>query len=194
MWLMNFLGNFFESLPMTSHRFRVHFRFCIDDFLKYAPTYSSESLKSMWREILSEKLIITQLASIFPPFIEEEFSSHYLQKPAIDTYFEPGEFNLHSRVPISLKTAITHKLNISVHMLIWTFLLVFLCGTWAHNLYTTFRYILYKKNRALTRKQPGTQRCGSSYTEGTCERNTLLFFLACTCPCLMNAAHTVIIV
>jgi hypothetical protein len=40
-------------------------------------------------------------------------------------------------------SALIHKLNVSRHILIWTFFLVFLCGIRAQNLSATFSYTLY---------------------------------------------------
>jgi hypothetical protein len=42
-------------------------------------------------------------------------------------------------------SAITHKLNVSGHMLMWTFFLVLVCGTRAQSLSTPFIYTLYIK-------------------------------------------------
>jgi hypothetical protein len=39
---------------------------------------------------------------------------------------------------------VTHKLNVSGHMLIWTFFLVLVCGTRAQNLSAPFSYTLHK--------------------------------------------------
>jgi hypothetical protein len=43
----------------------------------------------------------------------------------------------------SIFSAITHKLNVSGHMLIWTFFLVLVCGTRAQNLSAPFSYTIY---------------------------------------------------
>jgi hypothetical protein len=43
----------------------------------------------------------------------------------------------------SILSAITHKLNVSGHMLIWTFSLVLVSGTYAQNLSTPFSYTLH---------------------------------------------------
>jgi hypothetical protein len=40
-------------------------------------------------------------------------------------------------------SAISHKLNVSGYMAIWTFFLVFTSGTCAQNLFATFSYTLY---------------------------------------------------
>jgi hypothetical protein len=42
-------------------------------------------------------------------------------------------------------SAITHKLNVSGHMLIWTFVLVLVCGTRAQSLSAPFCRTLYKE-------------------------------------------------
>jgi hypothetical protein len=43
----------------------------------------------------------------------------------------------------SVPSAVTHMLNVSGHVLIWTFFLVLLCGTLAQVLSTPFNYTLY---------------------------------------------------
>jgi hypothetical protein len=43
----------------------------------------------------------------------------------------------------SILSAITHKLKVSGHILIWTFLFS-ICGTRAQNLFAPFSYTLYK--------------------------------------------------
>jgi hypothetical protein len=95
--------------------------------------------------------------------------------------------------PISLRTAVTHKLTDSVQVFIWIFLLVLVCGTSPHDLYAPFRYILYKNDIALTWKRLRTQRCDSSCTVGVCERNTFLVLVAYTCLSLVTAALNLIL-
>jgi hypothetical protein len=41
-------------------------------------------------------------------------------------------------------SASTHKLSVSEHMFIWTFLLVLVCGNYAQNLSAPLSYTLYK--------------------------------------------------
>jgi hypothetical protein len=43
----------------------------------------------------------------------------------------------------NILSAITHKLNVSRHMLIWTFFIVLICGTHAQSMSSPFSYILY---------------------------------------------------
>jgi hypothetical protein len=43
----------------------------------------------------------------------------------------------------SILSVVTHKINVSVHMSIWTFFLVFVCGTRTQSLPVLFIYTLY---------------------------------------------------
>jgi hypothetical protein len=54
-----------------------------------------------------------------------------------------AEINDNGMAEENIHSAITNKLNISGHMLIWTFFLVLVCGTRAQNLSTAFSYTLY---------------------------------------------------
>jgi hypothetical protein len=48
-------------------------------------------------------------------------------------------------IPNSIVSAVTHKLNVSRHMLIWTFFLVLVCGTRAKNSSTAYAYTICKE-------------------------------------------------
>jgi hypothetical protein len=45
----------------------------------------------------------------------------------------------------SILSAVNHKLNVSGHMIIWTFVLVLVCGTRAQNLSAPFSYTLHRE-------------------------------------------------
>jgi hypothetical protein len=59
---------------------------------------------------------------------------------------------------VSSLSAITRKLNVSGHMLIWIFFLVLVCETRAQNLSAPFSYTLYTKDHGNRVRQSGNAK------------------------------------
>jgi hypothetical protein len=67
----------------------------------------------------------------------------------------------------SILSAITHKLNVSGYMFIWTFFLVLVCGTRAKGLSSPFSYTLHNVIQTLDKVQRTISHNDSRFAQFT---------------------------